>query len=144
MLGMSVILYLIVHFILRHIIAKKFEQIAFAKGYGTEIHSYAMCFWLGILGGLYVIALPNATLDNITLKQQKRMLELLAKKEIEDDVFSAEDTNEELEIENPNEDILDTEILALADEIKKYKCLLDQAIITQEEFDAKKKQLLGL
>lgn len=31
-----------------------------------------------------------------------------------------------------------------ADELKKYKDLLDSGIITQEEFDAKKKQLLGL
>ena len=31
-----------------------------------------------------------------------------------------------------------------ADEIKKFKDLLDSGIITQEEFDAKKKQLLGL
>ena len=31
-----------------------------------------------------------------------------------------------------------------ADEIKKYKELLDAGIITQREFDAKKKQLLGL
>ena len=31
-----------------------------------------------------------------------------------------------------------------ADEIKKYKELLDSGAITQEEFDAKKKQLLGL
>ncbi len=31
-----------------------------------------------------------------------------------------------------------------ADELKKYKELLDQGIITQEEFDTKKKQLLGL
>ena len=30
------------------------------------------------------------------------------------------------------------------DKLKKYKELLDQGIITQEEFDAKKKQLLGL
>lgn len=30
-----------------------------------------------------------------------------------------------------------------ADELKKYKELLDSGIITQEEFDAKKKQLLG-
>lgn len=30
------------------------------------------------------------------------------------------------------------------DEIRKYKELLDEGIITQEEFDAKKKQLLGL
>ena len=30
------------------------------------------------------------------------------------------------------------------DELKKLKDLLDMQIITQEEFDAKKKQLLGL
>ena len=30
------------------------------------------------------------------------------------------------------------------DELKKYKDLLDSGVITQEEFDAKKKQLLGL
>ena len=34
--------------------------------------------------------------------------------------------------------------LSNADELKKYKELLDSGIITQEEFDAKKKQLLGL
>ena len=31
-----------------------------------------------------------------------------------------------------------------AEELKKMKELLDMGIITQEEFDAKKKQLLGL
>ena len=31
-----------------------------------------------------------------------------------------------------------------ADELKKYKDLLENGVITQEEFDAKKKQLLGL
>jgi len=31
-----------------------------------------------------------------------------------------------------------------ADELKKYKELLDMNVITQEEFDAKKKQLLNL
>ena len=34
--------------------------------------------------------------------------------------------------------------ISSADELKKYKELLDTGIITQEEFDAKKKQLLGL
>ncbi len=33
---------------------------------------------------------------------------------------------------------------SVADEIKKFKDLLDMGAITQEEFDAKKKQLLGL
>ena len=31
-----------------------------------------------------------------------------------------------------------------ADELKKFKELLDSGVITEEEFDAKKKQLLGL
>ena len=34
--------------------------------------------------------------------------------------------------------------LSNADELKKFKDLLDSGVITQEEFDAKKKQLLGL
>ena len=34
--------------------------------------------------------------------------------------------------------------LSTADELKKFKELLDIGVITQEEFDAKKKQLLGL
>ena len=34
--------------------------------------------------------------------------------------------------------------VSAADEIKKFKELLDMGVITQEEFDAKKKQLLGL
>lgn len=34
--------------------------------------------------------------------------------------------------------------LSSADEILKYKNLLDMGVITQEEFDAKKKELLGL
>ena len=34
--------------------------------------------------------------------------------------------------------------ISVADEIKKFKELLDMGAITQEEFDAKKKQLLGL
>ena len=37
-----------------------------------------------------------------------------------------------------------TVALSCADELKKFKELLDSGIITQEEFDAKKKQLLGL
>lgn len=34
--------------------------------------------------------------------------------------------------------------LSAADELKKFKDLLDSGIISQEEFDAKKKQLLGI
>lgn len=39
---------------------------------------------------------------------------------------------------------VDNRAYSEADEILKYKKLLDAGILTQEEFDAKKKQLLGL
>ncbi len=38
----------------------------------------------------------------------------------------------------------DSENESLTDEILKYKNLLDMGAITQDEYDAKKKQLLGL
>ena len=57
--------------------AQAFEQIAFAKGYGKELNVYMMCLFLGVVGYLYVIALPNAKFDNLLLKQNKRMLALL-------------------------------------------------------------------
>ena len=45
--------------VINAVIASKFEDIAHMKGYGPEMHCFAMCFWLGILGCLYVIALPD-------------------------------------------------------------------------------------
>ena len=41
-----------------------------AKGYGNEYHIWPICFFLGILGYLYVISLPD-------LKLQKQNQELL-------------------------------------------------------------------
>ena len=38
----------------------------------------------------------------------------------------------------------DAAALGTAEELKTFKELLDSGVITQEEFDAKKKQLLGL
>ena len=35
------------------------------KGYGPEMHCFAMCFWLGILGCLYVIALPDRSMREV-------------------------------------------------------------------------------
>ena len=43
-----------------------------------------------------------------------------------------------------DEDVQDAGAVSAADEIKKFKELLDSGVISQEEFDAKKKQLLGL
>ena len=40
--------------------------------------------------------------------------------------------------------VIQTQAVSAADELKKFKELLDLGVIAQEEFDAKKKQLLGL
>ena len=44
----------------------------------------------------------------------------------------------------PVETVAEKKPASIADELKEYKSLLDAGIITQEEFDAKKKQSLGL
>ena len=46
--------------IIHCIVAKKFNKIAQQKGH-YDVHAFAMCFWLGIIGYLYVIALPDLT-----------------------------------------------------------------------------------
>lgn len=51
------------------------------------------------------------------------------------------DVNQSSHIEHTNTIVQTT---SAADEIVKFKALLDQGVITQEEFDAKKKELLGL
>lgn len=51
--------FLIILISIKIYISYKFEQIAFEKGYDNTSHSFAMCFWLGIIGYLYVIALPD-------------------------------------------------------------------------------------
>ena len=58
----------------------------------------------------------------------------------------AKDLQNAVDMASNNENtasVIHTELSA-ADEILKFKGLLDSGIITQEEFDAKKKQLLGL
>ena len=52
-------------FLINAVVASKFEDIAFQKGYDSSIHSWAMCFWLGIVGYLYVIALPDKSVQNL-------------------------------------------------------------------------------
>ena len=77
LIGVGIILYI------QWVIAKKFEKIAFQKGYNEEIHSFAMCFWLGLIGYLYVIALPDLTISraNINDENEKTSKELSCKKE---------------------------------------------------------------
>lgn len=50
--------------VINYIAARKFESIAIDKGYTPEDdHPFAMCFWLGIIGYLYVCAMPDKKLQ---------------------------------------------------------------------------------
>ena len=52
--------------------------------------------------------------------------------------------NKRKELRNANTTTTVVQQTSAADELKKFKELLDMGILTQDEFDAKKKQLLGL
>ena len=54
-------------------LANLMKKAGIAKGYGEDVHIWAICFWLGIMGYLYVIALP----DKIQQSQNQKIIELL-------------------------------------------------------------------
>ena len=57
------------------LIAKKMASVVVEKGYTVgEVHAFAMCFWLGPIGYIYVAALPDRTLQ----KQNEKIIELLS------------------------------------------------------------------
>lgn len=68
-----ILLIIAIYLIIGYIIGKKMENAATEKGYGTEAHVFAMCFWLGIIGCIYVAALP----DKIQQNQNQQIIELL-------------------------------------------------------------------
>ena len=62
---------------IQYTIATFMQKAATQKGYGVEAHAFAMCFWLGVIGCIYVAALP----DKIQQKQNQKIIELLSTKE---------------------------------------------------------------
>lgn len=70
----------IIMLIVNLVVASYMQDVAFTKGYDTNAHAFAMCFWLGIIGVLYVIALPDlvarANQERI-IEQQEKMIKCL-------------------------------------------------------------------
>ena len=98
------------------------------------------------------VSLP---MDSVTMTRKSGMKNLRVESPSENFVFSLGNAKVRDEIYNViNQQISERQnnkgnvtvvnSASNADELKKYKDLLDAGIITQEEFDAKKKQLLGL
>ena len=61
---------LVLYIIIQYNVSKLFEKIAFDKGYDESAHPFAMCFWLGIVGYIYVAAMPKLTADEIAKKRK--------------------------------------------------------------------------
>lgn len=75
-----VILGIVVYFIIGLIIGKIMETAAALKGYGSESHAFVICFFLGVIGCIYVAALP----DKIQQEQNQKIIELLESKHNEE------------------------------------------------------------
>ena len=93
-----------------------------------------------------VSAVASGLLNNITVSTSSGKISFAAirnRDEIYDavnDMLMEQQSKPRVETTNVWQEIPQSS----ADEIEKFKRLLDKGIITQEEFDAKKKQLLGL
>ena len=59
------IIFLAVVIFVQYKVAKLFEKIAVDKGYNEEAHAFAMCFWLGFVGYIYVASMPKLAADEI-------------------------------------------------------------------------------
>lgn len=66
---------LVVYIIVDLIFADYMKNVAYAKGYDDNAHAFAICFWFGPVGCLYVVALP----DLVARKNQEEIIALLSK-----------------------------------------------------------------
>lgn len=88
------------------------------------------------LGGMKGIAVTTASgaIKFALIKNREAMYDVVSKLLVDRQNNKKVDTTQSVAPQNNSN----------ADELKKFKDLLDSGVITQEEFDAKKKQLLGL
>lgn len=63
-------------FVVNGFLAKQMANVAAMKGYGQELHAWAWCFWLGVMGYIYILSLP----DKVTQSQNQQIIELLKKR----------------------------------------------------------------
>lgn len=71
-----VLLFLVLYFLLNLIIANFFQNIAALKGYGKDVHAFGVVFFFGVMGCIYVAALP----DKIQQEQNQKIINLLSER----------------------------------------------------------------
>ena len=69
----TILISLVVYFGMNAVIATFFQNVAALKGHGKEIHAFGVVLFLGIIGCIYVAALP----DKIQQEQNQQLIELL-------------------------------------------------------------------
>lgn len=92
MIGILILIILFVYFFINSCIGGQFQDAAFAKGYDTSAHAFGMCFWLGIIGCIYVAALP----DLIAREQREKIINALGGSD-DDDVIAPDASDEDEE-----------------------------------------------
>lgn len=78
---------IIVYFLLDAIIANIMEAAAADKGYDKRARVWLMCFFFGVIGYIYVAALPDKKQqeqNEIVIKQNQKIIRLLSVKESDD------------------------------------------------------------
>lgn len=78
--GFLIVIGVMVYILVNAIGASLMRNVAIEKGYGDTYHVWAICFWLGIFGYLYVIAMP----DKIQQSQNQQILEALKERQKEE------------------------------------------------------------
>lgn len=63
------------YFIINLILAHFFKQVAYAKGFDDKCHAWALVFWLGLFGCLYVVALPDLNARKVSADLLAQMKE---------------------------------------------------------------------
>lgn len=98
------------YFIINLILAHFFKQVAYAKGFDDKCHAWALVFWLGLFGCLYVCALPDLNARKVSsdlLEQMRETGEIVRRNTILPTEEESRETREEI-MDKVTDTVLDT------------------------------------
>lgn len=109
-----------------------YGKVAFGKRVDLPVDSVSATATIGLFKGVSV-STSSGKISFLAIKNANEIYDVINNLLVDRQKEKTQNTGTTI-VQNSDE----------ADKLKKYKDLLDSGVITQEEFDAKKKQLLGL
>lgn len=109
-----------------------YGKVAFGKRVDLPVDSVSATATIGLFKGVSV-STSSGKISFLAIKNANEIYDVINNLLVDRQKEKTQNTGTTI-VQNSDE----------ADQLKKYKDLLDSGVITQEEFDAKKKQLLGL